>query len=310
LVEEDVTMTIVTQRRTLLAPSKDNTSLPLPLPMSPRDRTPVWQRFVVLSITLALTGTLGAVTWAELRRHPMPKAPQPASSEFPIRLPEATDFTPGTMDAAEAETDEATLLLEEVNRLLRLADALDVEIDRLSAQAPMSSPDEDSNVLSKLPEAEHLMAMGPDTVLLAKGAGVDDAPLPQVPAVAVASVLPGLAAVVARPAERVAPVEAAVASVAVPPEAPVAETAGAAETASGVIAAAPAMARAAAAPPAARPRLIAAVAARGTVRRPVPAAAAAKPSAAQRRCQLIAVRFQMGTEPSEAEQRFLRRSCR
>jgi hypothetical protein len=316
LVEEDVTMTIVTQRRALLAPSRNEAAAPLP--MSPEDRTPVWQRVVVVSMTLALTGTLGAVTWAELQRQPRPEAgPKPALIEFPIRPLETRDFVSDTLDSDTVEPDEAALLLEEVNRLLRLADALDVQIDRLAAQSPASSSDEEDGSSSALPEAEHLAAVDPDSLPVVRGAGAVEAPLAQVIAAAVAPVRSGPAAIIVRPAESIAPVDAAVAAWAGPPailafspEAPPAETAGAAESASGIVAAEPVLPRPSPAPPPAPPRPRAAGAAHGPGRKPVAATVPVKLTAAQRHCQMIAVRFQIGVEPSDAEQRFLRKNCR
>jgi hypothetical protein len=308
-------MTIVTQRRSLLVPPTGDNALPLPI--FPQDRTPVWQRVVVVSITLALTATLGAVAWIEMHRRPGPAVPPAALIDFQGRSPEALGFAPDMTDPGEVEKDEATLLLEEVNRLLRLADALDVEIDRLAAQAPATTPEEDAEGLAKLPEAEHVAATGPDILLPHQGIGLDEAPLPQVLAIPVAPVAPGPASMDERPAERLAPVAPAVtamagppAPLAFPPGAPLAETAGPAETVPGIVAAEPAVAPPPAPPVSARPRSIATASAQAPVRRLAVAAAPSRPSAAQRRCQSIAVRFQLGIEPSGAEQRFLRRSCR
>jgi hypothetical protein len=242
-------------------------------------------------IGLALAATLAAVVWAELpgqddagpaflAQLPRPEAPQPPPSPLPIPLPEAAP-------SSSAPDDEAAALRAEVQRLLRIADDLDAQFDRLAEerrQRDLEGPADDPT----LPEAVALAATGLPGM---------PAPLPPLaPGEAARLQPPPVVAVMPPPLDLAAdvPGEAAL------PVAPPRSLAALAVPPPGMTAGPAVMAIATARPGAGR---VAAPARRS----PEPRSVAI--SAAQRRCQLVTLRFQLGEEPTHADRLLLREGC-
>ncbi|MFC3126623.1 hypothetical protein ACFOD4_16280 [Pseudoroseomonas globiformis] len=267
--------------------------------VSPRQR-PVWERTitgvimpgVALGLAAGLTVTLGTLVWSGL--HTTPAAEQRVEARIatlsPSPAPEAPLFErsdePAALqhDSGEAERDA---LLAEVEQLLRQADALDAQLDRIQGGRNVWPP---------------LEALGsPD---------VEDVPLQEQPSIA-ALAEPEVAASGRVAAPPVLPGQAAPEGLAVAPV-PVPDIARSADTALALRAVPPDMASRAQEP--AVRSAHAAVATRdqrlsAQVRQ---ASVAVRPMTVglQQRCRAIVLRAQLGEEPSHADQNFLREGCR
>jgi hypothetical protein len=263
------------------------------------------QKVAVLGIALALTGTMSTVIWAELQRRPASETVAlQTTPEAALDLTEPATTVVETATPADQENEEATQLRAEVERLLRLADSLDAQIDRLAAETRRPYQTEPSPGASELPEAETLVATGPAAV---QGSDLPAAPaLPDLQAPAAQLPLEAASLLPAAPVQFQVSAGTEAASLVMPQSQallahPPAEAALAgAEHVPLVLADLQAMTTASAVPAETKSRPPAAIL----------AATSARPSAAQRRCQFITLRFQLGEEPSHADQRFLRKGCR
>lgn len=232
-------------------------------------------------LALAVAGMIGILVSEQQRLAPSQLRPEASGAALAEQVRPAHEWLASasapivTSPMAPDDADAATAaLLDEVRRLLQMADRLDADIDRLMHSASGPTP-------------------------------IPDWPVP-VTAVAIARFLPfphsrdGMEMAVVAPAETAALVAMPRAVLALPPEpvpgVPPTERLTAIEPDAGT-------------GPAAAPPVLRAASRRLNVAAPAVMSQAMLPTA-QRRCTAITLRVQLGEEPSHADQRFLQSGCR
>jgi hypothetical protein len=270
----------------------------------------------MIAVVGGLFAALGLLVWDDMEpqvaRELSLQATLPIDPTiFPGQI--AVRPAPATPDASTR--DEAAALSEEISRLLRLADTLDAEIDHLVQQARETEPNENGMAMasSELPKAD---AGGPvNDVALPISDRPEAASVPTSMGGVTDLVVPVLSTLLQLDeAETVALVEAEIVTLVKHPE-PVA-TLQAGSVVATVLPSAAVATRivpnatsihASVVSPVVRSRPPARFGAMAA--RPHQTSETAGLSAAQRRCQLITLRFQLGEKPSNADQRLLRTGC-
>jgi hypothetical protein len=274
----------------------------------------MFQRVIVVTFVIGPVIAAVLLAWPHPRLQPVVQPQAPTASEASVAAP--PDFPRAvlaTVPPDEQVKEEADVLLTEVNRLLRLADKLDSEIDRLMQQIHEPSDGAVSLPDAALPERgsvpqhhENLHAESRSRsaeLLMQQHATANQAE--QAPFSFIHIDQPEeLAFVEAEktalvgPPELVATVQAGTSVVVVPPPA---ERPAQLASGEGVI-------RSFTTPPAMSARLRAGSEAVGNRLYQMPRATAS--SIAQRRCQFVTLRAQLGEELSNADQLFLKAGCR
>ncbi|WP_159992480.1 hypothetical protein [Roseomonas sp. 18066] len=215
---------------------------------------------------------------------------------MPEAAPEAASVAPASSMAQADQADGPDALLEEVGRLLRLADRLDRDIDNFVQASRVPDGIEIAATPSPLPRPEQVVATGAFTPF--PGNGPDLAAAAHSVVENNAAVLPPPATIALVPSPLVEvpfiPMDMLAGAVP-PPDGPntnplPASRHGAPVTAADVRASPPKLAAVSEARPS--------------------RAIVATPALAARRCQAIILRVQLGEESSHADQRFLRAGCR